>query len=130
MSDPVPLDDFWNSADLLGRIRHKQVRTRDYGVVDKGYQVRLDFVNGYSMSVINDGGLGVETMIMTTHDDEAVVDDAVPHMALKFILQRLRHDTIIAFLTPEELRDVLLDVAYWPDYRGIAEMQRTAEIES
>jgi hypothetical protein len=102
-------EEFWHDSDLITRLRLKTQSTRDWGI-----QYHLQFVNGYGLSIINGAGLGVEVMVLDAEDGTIAKDD-VPVEALVWIREMLADDTVIAHLNPTELRDIIFDVAYWPD---------------
>lgn len=103
-------EEFWHDADLMLRLKYKKENTRPWGT-----QYHLQFINGYGMSIINGAGSGVEVMILDA-EDGTVAGEGVPIEALVWIREMLADDTVIAHLNPAELRDIILDVAYWPDH--------------
>lgn len=109
-------EEFWRNTELMVRLRSKTVHPHHEGI-----RYHLQFVNGYGLSILNGAGMGVEVMVLDW-DDGTIAREDVPAEALDWIREILAEDLIIAHLNPQELRDIIFDVAYWPDNSTLQEI--------
>jgi hypothetical protein len=98
----------WEHPDIASRIQYLRKTPRLGGV-----QVQVRFTNGYGLSVINFGGQDVEVMVLN-QEDGTVAGRQIPVTALPWIWKSLQYDSVIGHLTPDELVELVCDVAYWP----------------